>query len=77
MNDPDQFLTRALARLDLQWQVIDAATKLCGNTESAVHWYYDCKIIDLGHLSAHELVEAGRGACVLAYIESLSAGASG
>lgn len=71
------FTLSSSGRFAMHWQVIDAAARLCMSFERAMRWFYGHKIADLGDLTPFHLVEAGKAEVVLAYIESLSAGASG
>jgi hypothetical protein len=58
-------------------KVLSAAFELNGDIDKAVFWFKNHPIADFGHKTPMELVQAGKGEAVIAYITSLSGGASG
>ncbi len=63
--------------LDDVTAILDAAEKLCGSHSEAVMWHNSHGIPDLGGITSAQAVEQGKAKAVLAYLESISAGAAG
>lgn len=60
--------------MDSEEEIIDSATKLCGDREHAKWWYKTQPIEPLDNLTAEQLVAQGRADRVLKYIDTLYAG---
>jgi len=63
--------------LDDVTAILEAAEKLCGSHSEAVIWHNTHGIHELGGITSAQAVEQGRAQAVLAYLESISAGAAG
>jgi hypothetical protein len=57
--------------------VLDAAQELSGDKLKTLMWFSGSKIPDLGGHTPMELVEMGKADAVIAYLDSLHAGALG
>lgn len=57
--------------------VLTAAEQLCGSRQQAYVWYHHEKIPTSGGATPHQLVDNGRKADLLRYLQSLQGGAAG
>lgn len=58
-------------------RVLSAATALTGSAEQARDWFQRQPMVEYEHLTAAQLVEAGRAQAVVDYIASISHGSAG
>lgn len=57
--------------------ILKAAEQLCGSRQQAHAWYHHEKIATFGGATPHQLVDNGREADLLRYLQSLQGGAAG
>ncbi|WP_306168954.1 hypothetical protein [Halomonas sp. MMSF_3323] len=57
--------------------VLDEAERVCSSKAQACHWFHNEPIDVFVHLTAEQLMSAGRADDLLCYLQSLEAGPAG